>query len=298
VNALPRKPTETSARKKIMSRDHVIVSLSTIPPRFGKLWPVLYSLLNQSHPADEIRLYIPRIYKRFGAYNLDQLTVPEGVTVKIVETDMGPATKILPCIRDHRGEDVVLVYCDDDRLYARTWLEALVQELHQRPNHAITASGAELSRTYQIKRDTQEQQPRAIRKRVKYDQHYLGQRMMQFARRTLGMHAPKPHRYLYETGGYVDFAMGVGGVALRPSDMPEIAFNIPDVAWPVDDIWLSGCLAINGVRIWASDKVLMPTPADSSEIEALVHATFDGLGRHESDCTCIAYLRATYGIWS
>jgi hypothetical protein len=280
-----------------MPHEDVIITLSTIPPRFEKIQPVLDSLLKQSVVAKEINLYIPKTYKRFGSYDINRLVVPENISIKIIEDDLGPATKILPCVREHRNEDVFIVYCDDDRLYAPTWLENLVDELRQRPGHVITASGAQLDQNYQISREAPVFTPRAVKKRVKDDRTYLSKRFVQFMRRACGFHAPKPHRNIYERGGYVDFAMGVGGVALRPDDIPKIAFDIPDIAWPVDDMWLSGCLALNSVRIWASENVPMPTAAKASDIESLANSTFDGLDRHKNDLACIHYLRETYGIW-
>ena len=280
-----------------MSNEYVIVSLSTIPPRFGKLQPVLNTLLDQTLKADEICIYVPQKYKRFGSYDMRQLKVPKGVSVKVVEEDLGPATKVLPCIQENQGKDVCIVYCDDDRLYARTWLEALVGEMVIRPNHAVTASGMQLSRDYQITEKGKVVLPRAVRKKVKYDWNYLRQRILQGCRFACGLHAPKPHRKLYETGGYVDFAMGVGGVALRPDYMPETAFRIPEIAWPVDDIWLSGCLRKNGVLVWASDKAPMPTAAEASDIAGLAGSIFGGLSRHENDRACIEYIREEFGIW-
>ena len=47
----------------------VILSLSTIPPRFGMLGMSLNSLINQKRKADEIHVYIPKTYKRFPEHN-------------------------------------------------------------------------------------------------------------------------------------------------------------------------------------------------------------------------------------
>ena len=47
----------------------VILSLSTIPPRFGMLGASLNSLINQSRKADEIHVYIPKVYRRLPEHN-------------------------------------------------------------------------------------------------------------------------------------------------------------------------------------------------------------------------------------
>ncbi|MCY4308645.1 MAG: hypothetical protein OXC57_10275 [Rhodobacteraceae bacterium] len=46
-------------------KDKVVISLSSIPPRFKDLGKVLKCLLDQDHQADEIQLFIPRYYRRF-----------------------------------------------------------------------------------------------------------------------------------------------------------------------------------------------------------------------------------------
>src|SRR4051794_32719177 len=58
-----------------------IISLSTIPPRFDRLAPTLKSLVEQSGAIDEIRLYIPKRYRRFPDYDGSVPSVPDGITI-------------------------------------------------------------------------------------------------------------------------------------------------------------------------------------------------------------------------
>ncbi len=49
--------------------------------------------------------------------------------------------------------------------------------------------------------------------------------------------------------GIVDICQGFGGVLVEPSFFPETVFDIPELLWMVDDVWLSGQLTINSIQI-------------------------------------------------
>ena len=112
-----------------------IISLTSIPPRFPLLGPTLKSLVDQG--ADEVRLYIPRSYRRFAAWDGTKPEVPKGVTLFCVDRDYGPATKILPACMDLRGQDVQLLFCDDDGNYAPDWANKLFSIQADRPSDAV-----------------------------------------------------------------------------------------------------------------------------------------------------------------
>ena len=42
--------------------------------------------------------------------------------------------------------------------------------------------------------------------------------------------------------GFADILQGLGGVVVRPDFFDDEAFDIPDILWAVDDVWLSGML--------------------------------------------------------
>lgn len=109
------------------------ISLTSIPPRFPGLGPVLESLLGQSVTAHVI-LQIPHSYARFpGPFELPSL--PDGVTVHRTKRDYGPATKLLGALEAGTRGDVVI--CDDDCLYAPDWAEQLFAA--RRPGTAVSA---------------------------------------------------------------------------------------------------------------------------------------------------------------
>ena len=61
--------------------ERVVVSLSSIPPRFDNLRPTLDSLLAQDRPADAALLWVPRAYRRFPGGDGRLPEVLDGVTI-------------------------------------------------------------------------------------------------------------------------------------------------------------------------------------------------------------------------
>ncbi|WP_425037738.1 hypothetical protein [Primorskyibacter sp. S187A] len=97
----------------------VIISLTTIPPRFGGIFSVLESLVAQN--AARVVLVVPYHWTRFpDARGVPDL--PPGVEVLRAQ-DQGPASKVLPTRGAYPDADIV--FCDDDCLYAPGWLDAL-----------------------------------------------------------------------------------------------------------------------------------------------------------------------------
>ncbi len=96
----------------------LVISLTSIPPRYGQLSRVLEALLAQG--ADAVALALPRRFARFSTPPLPAL--PGGITLLRTETDLGPAGKLLPAARAWPEADIL--YCDDDWLYRPGWAAA------------------------------------------------------------------------------------------------------------------------------------------------------------------------------
>jgi hypothetical protein len=59
--------------------------------------------------------------------------------------DIGPATKLVPTLKQYRdSRDVLLVTADDDRLYARDWLQKLVAAARKNPECVVCAGGRKI----------------------------------------------------------------------------------------------------------------------------------------------------------
>ena len=275
----------------------VILSLSTIPPRFGMLGVSLNSLINQKRKADEIHVYIPKTYKRFPEHNFCIPDVPEGVSVKIIDHDYGPATKALPCAKAYRGTNTRIIYGDDDRFADTSWLDNMLKCSDERPEDVIVSSGMTLQ-NYGLMLKNQNFLPRAKRAKVKYDFEYLARRLVQkFFETTTSKSRIKPARCNYSSSGYVDIALGVGGVSVRADFFDESFFEIPEILWPDDDIWLSGNYLRQGRGIWASNKIRFPVDSGASNTSGLAFSIINGKDRNKTALDGILYMQELYDIW-
>jgi hypothetical protein len=275
----------------------VILSLSTIPPRFGMLGMSLNSLINQKRKADEIHVYIPKTYKRFPEHNFCIPDVPEGVSVKIIDHDYGPATKALPCAKAYRGTNTRIIYGDDDRFADTSWLDNMLKCSDERPEDVIVSSGMTLQ-NYGLMLKNQNFFPRAKRAKIKYDFEYLARRLVQkFFETTTSKSRIKPARCNYSSSGYVDIALGVGGVSVRADFFDESFFEIPEILWPDDDIWLSGNYLRQGRGIWASNKIRFPVDSGASNTSGLAFSIINGKDRNKTALDGILYMQELYDIW-
>lgn len=129
----------------------LVVSLTSYPKRFGTLDLCLESLLSQSHPPHRLLLWLdhedaeqlPPAVTRLQAYGLEVR----------VGTDHGPFTKIVHALRYFPG--ALIVTADDDNIYPRWWLQALVESYREFPlaihchrGHAITVTEEGFIRSY------------------------------------------------------------------------------------------------------------------------------------------------------
>lgn len=267
----------------------LVLSLTTIPPRFPIVGENLSHLLEQTAEIEAINLYIARKYKRFDYDPSDLPKVPDGVNLRIVDEDLGPATKVLPAAQEYKGQDVQILFCDDDKLYDVNWAQRYVDAAKQHPDCCICEEGGHLDAPHYANDGWQgAEKPRAgfINKDLTY-------RLKRAA--SLGQWKPsKANR-----PGYVDILEGWGGVLVRPEFFDDACYDIPDVLWTVDDVWLSGCLARKGIPIWLNTEKKVRSLGHKNEVKdaALRNLIYSGHDRIAANRACIAYFRETYGIW-
>ncbi|WP_372800537.1 glycosyltransferase family A protein [Paracoccus seriniphilus] len=270
----------------------LVISLTTIPPRLNKIRPTLDDLLNQSAPVDEIRLYLPRSHRRFPLARSDIPQMPKGVRLILVDEDMGPATKVLPAARDLRGQDVELIFCDDDQKYDPDWAARFLAARPAHPDACLVQKGYHLedrpNGTKYFPRHDPAHHPRA--QRFRRDLWY---RM----RRAASLGTWRPSRP-FACCGYVDILEGYRGAMIRPDFLPEKAWHIPDVLWTVDDPWLSGHLLRNNHPIWLISDCPPPIAThDAHCLEGLRDFVCQGHDRRKADTLTIEYFRQNYGLW-
>jgi hypothetical protein len=277
-----------------------VISLSSIPPRFGMIGPVLQGLVAQRSRPEAIELYIPRSFRRFPEWGGALPEVPEGITVVRVDEDLGPATKILPAVRARRGQAIDIFYVDDDRVYGRDTTRIALDIRKALPGAAICGAGHGLRERFGLEApDLPAPQMVKLQKTPAVRAELQWRRLHSALRRVTGSgpHGRTP-RKLVARSGYAEIACGYGGVLVRPDFFDDVAYAIPPVLWAVDDVWLSGMLARRGIPVWVDRRLY-----GSGEVRRialtrpLLTAVIEGADRDKANRACIDYMRATYGIW-
>jgi hypothetical protein len=199
------------------ARSDIVVCLTTIPSRIGRIGLTLRSLLAQSTSPDHIRLHLPARSLREGTdYEVPQW-LREIRSVRIVACeDEGPATKLLPALS--LPPDQRLLVLDDDRVFKPHLVARFDDWSGRLPDAALSSRGW-------IVPDDLTDRPTTlltdILKRPPVPLH---------ATRISG---PTP----------VDILQGVGGVLVRPRFFdPRVVGDFstaPVVARNVDDVWFS-----------------------------------------------------------
>lgn len=273
-------------------RPMLIVSFTTVPPRFRFLPRFLAALERQDLRPDRVELNLPAVFRRFPGARPALPPLPDWLRVVEVGADLGPATKVLPALRRWHGQDVRIVYCDDDKAYDPGWLARLAAAADRLPGRILGERGCHIGDIGRFDRAPgAAPQPRAIRAPA------YGKTV----RRMWQDPAFRPETSLvpaFAAEGHVDILFGAGGVLARPDDFHPDAFEDPGPLWPVDDIWLSGMAAARGTPAWVTAGPIPLAPLDAADRTApLFLAEQDGLARRELDWLGVAWFRDTYGVW-
>lgn len=266
-----------------------IISLTAIPSRFAGLGPTLESLVAQG--ADQVRLYIPPAYRRFPNWDGSLPSVPPGVQICRCDRDLGPATKILPACNDFRGQEVQILLCDDDGIFAEGWADRLFKLQAERPSEVV-AGYARAAEGYVPNAVTLLKQPRLREIPIRRDIPYRLGRLMH---KVLGM--PAPMRRPISRAGYGEVFFGVAGAVVRPEFFDDVAYDIPEEAWAVDDVWLSAHLARRGIPIYCPRRHPMPVAAGHASLEALADLELETGGRQDLNRLAARYCQDRFGVW-
>lgn len=110
---------------------------------------------------------------------------------------------------------------------------------------------------------------------------------------SLGLYRPRA----WARSGYVDILKGYNGALVRPDFFAASVFDIPNILWSVDDYWLSGQLALNGVGIWLNSDGIISTERAIARRDALLDFATDDHGRGAANRACVEWFRTNHGIW-
>lgn len=251
-----------------------VISLTSIPPRFGLLGPTLASLCAQSIAIDRIILWLPRHYGWRGFSASDLPSVPAGVEIRHAQ-DLGPATKLLPALADAPSEDTLIIYCDDDKIYEPQWAAGLAAAAEAVPQRAVAWAGC---RVGEITR------------------RHLGRdgAMAMMTRWSGGL--LQPLKWQRPRAGAIDIAFGYSGVAVRPRFFRPAVFDVPADCL-VDDVWHSGQLALAGTALCKLPGRPPLRNCRNAELHALKHHGAGGQDRAAADFLAMRYMQRHYGVW-
>ena len=268
-----------------------IACFTSIPPRYGMIERRVKNILNQREKVDGIEIYLPLNYRRFNGERPTLPVFPEIVKIIDVEFDYGPATKILPAAQRWHGQAVDLLVCDDDRIADSRWTERLMATRSERPNDIIAERGWNIYDRFGYDQKAPSLPRVVLNKNGGRTKSYR-------IKRALSMGLYHPPRKIYETSGYVDVFEGFLGALVPAKAIPKIAYNIPDIIWTVDDVWISGTAKSNGFKTWAHSYP-RPVFSDSKfdRIHALKDLVHSGVDREGADRHAVDYCRGTFGVW-
>jgi hypothetical protein len=262
----------------------LIVSLTTIPPRVKDLGFVIESIASQSVSVDKIELNIPIKYDRNDLGSIDEAKLPKNCDIYWVDRDYGPATKILPTVARYWGQDVDIIFCDDDRLYDKDWVKRLTETAAANPYCCIAEEAMNANRRLES---------------IKWRKRPFLYRLL----RVLSLLRFKPTKCLPDE--LPNIAEGYGGCLVKPNFFCDKVFDIPLGQRLVDDIWLSGNLALNNIVI---KKTLRSAEECSRPVErffdvitedyALKNQTQDGYRRLDLDESAIKWFQKQHKIWN
>ncbi len=203
-------------------------------------------------------VYLPKAYARFPDWDGALPIVPDGVEIRLVDKDYGPATKLLPALKEFGPEQEIL-FCDDDMDYPENWAEGFLAQRRRQPEACIALCSESVLEPVVRKRQNV-LRPRAWCLWSEFDMEQNARLLIDsIGRRFLGW----PQRFVGRRrcifAGYIEIFMGFGGVLVRPEFFDEDVFDIPPQLQTVDDYWLSGVAAKNGHPAWMIPRRREPT---------------------------------------
>ncbi|KAG7397742.1 hypothetical protein PHYBOEH_000281 [Phytophthora boehmeriae] len=228
-------PTSMSAAQ---GRPRIVFSFTSTPRGIDHMQPTVHALVHQEGEGfDQVYVIIPRVYREapvtIPTWLLDDSTLTrsdfrgisfamgtspyhEKLRVIVLDTDFGPASKVLGTLLVEQDPDTIIVYGDDDRIYPPQLCERALHYTHKFPNDAVAVLGGWISAE---------------------DGLYCGRSL------SVGVNS-------------VSFVGGAGGVAvkrkffgLEEATMPAFEVtNMSKACYLGDDFYLSHLLSQKGVR--------------------------------------------------
>ena len=257
----------------------IIVSLTTLPSREETLRRAMESLAAQRFQPDEILLCLPEISRREGVPYVPPSWIGEFPRVRIVRTaeDWGPGTKLLGALRTVEDPDTIIITVDDDVRYNSHLIEKLVRHSLDTPAAAVGFRGWNA-------------------------EQLIREHNFEFVYEEWEKRRGYPIR--------VNILEGYGGVAYRRRFFDDAIFDYSDApkeAFYVDDVWISGHLALRQVprlvHCYAASRIsdaaawehLWPSSAPSGA--ATLGVSRQSAARDRNRITARHFALQRAGIW-
>ena len=212
----------------------LIVNLTSYPKRFPGLDLTIKSLLSQTICPDRIILWVAQV---------DYEALPKAIkdlegrifSTEVVERDLRSFKKIIPALKAH--PDSYLVTADDDIVYGKGWLQALVDASRGSAGSVVGHRAHEI--------------------RVNPDDS-----IMPYISWILDTTSSEPSERVFLTSGH--------GILFPPNSLHVEALNVQAflrLCPRADDVWLYFMVRLNGLRYrriagrsrWGADRRGVPT---------------------------------------
>jgi hypothetical protein len=249
----PTQPTNLILFNFQLAIDRVVLSFTTIPSRVGLIGPVLLNVKLQSFHVDAIYVHLPKKMQRFDT----EFVIPSflkddpHVIVNWIENDFGPSTKLLGALMVEKHPSTVIITIDDDFAPYSDFVNNLLNGVKRFPEAAIGFGGWNVSCALAF----------PCARYGAADQFYGN---LMFIRQ--GMDSSCSEWNVQEYGRFhcaravtnidhpepTDVLEGYMGIAYRRGFFDDAIFNdyskAPPESFFVDDVWISGHLAMRGVQ--------------------------------------------------
>lgn len=226
-------------------KKNVVLNLTTTSGRLDLCSATLWSLVNQSLPAQTINLWVST-----ESYMADKgiCSFPESINNLIKYNDLikikyventGPYRKIIPALREYSDDDI-LVYADDDVIYSHRWLETLITSYLENDGKYVVSS-----RVREMKKNL-------------FD-HYQSYSLF-------------PLTYEKKVFDRDFIITGVGGCVLAKKHIAQKYIDMEvykKVAPKTDDLWISKIIELSGSKVLTCPNALDCVMEIQHDINAL-----------------------------
>jgi len=119
----------------------VVATLTTMPDRYHKVVETIKSLRKQTFPLDAIYLGLPVKSERLNIPYPEPTEEMNKLCTVVRCKDYGPITKLLGALLSEQNPDTIIISFDDDMIYPRDMVQALVNKQISYPGIALGSSG-------------------------------------------------------------------------------------------------------------------------------------------------------------